>query len=64
MHPDAMFIAALIFFPAIALVAWACIAMAQVEEKLRTLSGFERRDFEIGPQANRDTEGARWPIPG
>lgn len=64
MNPTAMFIAALIVLPAAGLVAWAWFAMAQVEEELRSFSGFEGLHFEIGPQAASNAEGARWPIPG
>jgi len=53
------FIAALILLPAVGLVAWAWFAMHRVERELRSLSGFERMHFEIGPQAAEGTEGAR-----
>lgn len=64
MNPTAMFVAALIVLPAAGLVTWAWFAMAQVEEELRSFSGFEGLHFEIGPQAAPGAEGARWPIPG
>lgn len=47
MHPNALFIAALIVLPAVGLVAWAWSAMAQVDEDLRTFSGFDGMHFEI-----------------
>lgn len=40
MTPTANFIAALILLPAVGLVTWAWFAMAQVEEELRSFSGF------------------------
>jgi hypothetical protein len=64
MNLTAMFIAALILIPAVALGAWAWFATAQVEEALLSVSGFEGRDFEVGPRAPVDTEGTTWPIPG
>ena len=64
MNPTAMVIAALIVLPAVALATWAWFAMVQVEEDLRTFSGFEGLHFEIGPQAAPNAEGVRWPIPG
>jgi len=59
MTPTAVAVAALILIPAVGLVSWAWSAMAQVEEALRSLSGFERMHFEIGHQAVDSTGGAR-----
>lgn len=64
MNPIAMSIAALVVLPAFGLVTWAWLTMAQIEEDLRVFSGVEGRYFEIGPQATKSTEGARWPVPG
>jgi hypothetical protein len=64
MTPTAMVIAALIFLSAVGLVTGAWFAMAQVEEELRSFSGFEGMHFESGPHAAENSEGARWPIPG
>jgi len=59
-----MFIAALILLSAVGLVTWACFAMAQVEEELRSFSGFEGMHFEGGPFTAENSEGAKWPTPG
>lgn len=64
MTPAAVFIAALILLPAVGLVVWAWFALDRVEVDLRCLGGFEGLHFEIGPQAERSPESARWPIPG
>ena len=64
MNPDAMFFGVLIVLPAVALVAWAWIAIAQVQSELHPIGGFAEGDFEIGPQATKHTEGARWAIRG
>ena len=42
----AVLIAALVILPAVGLVAWAWIAMAQVEEDLRSFTGFDGLHFE------------------
>lgn len=55
MNLTAIFIAALILLPAVALGVWAWFAMDQVEEALGSVSGFEQRDFEIGPKATKAT---------
>jgi len=47
MNPTAMSIAALILLPAVGLTTWAWFALAQVDEDLRTFSGFEGMHFEI-----------------
>jgi hypothetical protein len=49
MTPTALVIAALILVLGVGLVAWAWFTMDQVEEGLRSLGGFERKHFEIGP---------------
>lgn len=41
-----MLIAALLVLPAVGLVAWAGFVMTQVEDELRTFSGFEGMHFE------------------
>jgi hypothetical protein len=41
MNPTAMIIATLVILPAVGLVTWAHLVMAQVEEELRTFSGCE-----------------------
>jgi len=64
MTPLAMFIAALILLSAVGLVTWAWFAMAQVEEELRSFSGFEGMHFEGGPFTAENSEGAKWPTPG
>lgn len=51
MTPTTIFIAALILLPAVALVLWAWFAMAQVEEELGALNGFDGMHFDIGPLA-------------
>ena len=47
MHPKAMFMSALILLPAVGLVTWVWLAMARVDEDLRSFSGFEGMHFEI-----------------
>jgi hypothetical protein len=42
-----LFISAAVLLPSLALATWAWLAIAQVEEKLRSLGGFEGIDFEI-----------------
>ena len=64
MTPTAVCIAAVIFLPAVGLVAWAWFAMAQVEQELDALSGFEDMHFVIGPEAAEGAEGTGSPIPG
>ena len=63
MNLTAMFTALLVILPAIGLLTWAWLSMAQVEEDLRAFGGFEWKHFEIGLQATASTEGARWPTP-
>lgn len=64
MNPNALFIAALVILPAVGLVTWAWLVMAQVEEDLRSFTGFEGMRFDIGPLAVKSVGAARWPIPG
>jgi hypothetical protein len=59
-----MLVLGLIRLPAAGLVAWAWFVMTQVEEHMRSFSGFDGMLFEIGSQAVKDPEAARWPIPG
>ena len=64
MTPAAMFITALIVLLAVGLVAWAWFAMVEVEEELRSFSGFEGMHFESGPYTVEGSERAKWPTPG
>ncbi len=47
MNLNAMLVAGLVVLPAMGLVTWAWLAMAQVEDELRAFSGFEGMDFDI-----------------
>jgi hypothetical protein len=42
-----MFVSALIFVPLVGLAAWLRFAIAQVDEDLRSFSGFDAMHFEI-----------------
>jgi hypothetical protein len=64
MNTTAMFISALIVLPAAGLLTWAWFAVAQIEEELRSFTGFDDLHFEIGPQAAHNAEVAKWPTPG
>lgn len=46
MNPTAMLIAALVVLPAVGLVTWARLTMAQVEEDLRSFSGIEEMSLQ------------------
>lgn len=52
-----MYVTALILVPAFGLAAWAWLSMAQVEEELRGLSGFEGLHFESDHHAAQGTQG-------
>lgn len=47
MNAVSMLIAALVILPAAGLVAWAWFAITQVEEELRSFTGFDGLHFEI-----------------
>lgn len=46
MNDVPMLIAALVILPAVGLVAWAWFAMTQVEEEMRSFTGFDGLHFE------------------
>jgi hypothetical protein len=46
MNDVSMLIAALVILPAVGLVAWAWFAMTQVEEEMRSFTGFDGLHFE------------------
>ena len=64
MFPTEMLITAVILLPAVGLAIWAWLSMARFEADLRNFAAFEKSHFEIGLQAAKDPEGARWAIPG
>ncbi len=64
MNISAMFMASVTALSAVGYLTWAWFAMARVEQELRSFSGFEAADFEIGPQTAANSKGARWLIPG
>jgi hypothetical protein len=54
MNAVSMLIAAVVILPAVGLVAWAWFAMNQVEQELRSFTGFDGLHFEIC-RGNRTT---------
>ncbi len=58
MSATATFVTALVALLAVGVATWAWFAIAEVEEQLRSFNGFDGMQFDIGPPAVANAEGA------